>query len=178
MSRKLLLDIHLYLACFFLPFLLLMPITGVSYLLGQKGSAVTSVAFSVPSAVPSEDVARDEWIAAQFSAQGISFDWEYIKFNGKDMILRPSSREHYIVVPGESETVFKRVEPNFLLKIIELHKGHGPGWFKRLETVFGIALLLLTISGMWLSLMSKGLRKKVAWPFIIGSIVTLVALVI
>lgn len=178
MKRKLLLDIHLYLAAFFLPFLLLMPITGVSYLLGEKGSAQTSVAFSVSELPPSESEARDEWIAAQFAAQGVDFSWEYIKFNGKDMVLRPSSRLHYAVIPGEAETVFKKIEPNFLLKIIELHKGHGPGWFKRLETIFGIALLLITISGVWLSLLSKGLRTKVAMPFIIGSIITILALVI
>lgn len=176
MSRKQLIDIHLYLASFFLPFLLLMPITGVSYLLGQKGSVETSVVFSVPELPPAEG--KEDWIAAQFSAQGIEFDWEYIKYNGKDMILRPSSRTHYTVVPGEAETTFKKLEPNMLLKLIELHKGHGPGWFKKLEIVFGIGLLLITISGVWLSLMLKGLRMKVAAPFLVGSLVTIIALIL
>lgn len=174
MSRKLLIDIHLYLASFFLPFLLLMPITGVSYLLGEKGSAVTTTVFSVSELPPAEG--KDEWIAAQFAAQGIEFDWEYIKYSGKDMILRPSSRTHFAVIPGELETSFKKIEPNMLLKLIELHKGHGPGWFKKLEIVFGIGLLLITFSGIWLSLMLKGLRMKVAAPFFIGTLITVVSL--
>lgn len=178
MNRKLYLNIHLYLAAFFLPFLLLMPITGVSYLLGEKGSKISSVEFIVDELPPIEKNQQNDWIKNQFKNNNINFEWEYIKVNGKDLILRPSSVDHYIVSVQENRTEFIKIQPNFLLKMIELHKGHGPSLFKSLEIGAGIGLIFLTISGIILSFYSRSLRKKFLLPLIIGSIVTILAILI
>jgi len=178
MNRKLFLNIHLYLAAFFLPFLLLMPITGVSYLLGEKGAKVSRVEFSTNEVPPQDKTQQKEWIKNQFENNNIDFDWEYIKPNGNDLILRPSSKDHYIVSVQADKTDFIKIEPNLLLKLIELHKGHGPALFKSLEISAGIGLILLTISGIFLSFYSRSLRKKFLLPLIIGSIVTVLAILI
>lgn len=178
MNRKLYLNIHLYLAAFFLPFLLLMPITGVSYLLGEKGAKVSRVEFSTNEVPPQDKNQQQEWIKNQFENNKIDFDWEYIKPNGNDLILRPSSKDHYIVSVQADKTDFIKIEPNLLLKLIELHKGHGPSLFKSLEISAGIGLILLTISGIFLSFYSRSLRKKFLLPLIIGSIVTILAIII
>ncbi len=178
MNRKLYLNIHLYLAAFFLPFLLLMPITGVSYLLGEKGSKISSVEFIVDELPPIEKNQQNDWIKNQFKNNNINFEWEYIKVNGKDLILRPSSVDHYIVSVQENRSEFIKIQPNFLLKMIELHKGHGPSLFKSLEIGAGIGLIFLTISGIILSFYSRSLRKKFLLPLIIGSIVTILAILI
>ncbi|PIP88534.1 MAG: hypothetical protein COW01_13430 [Bdellovibrionales bacterium CG12_big_fil_rev_8_21_14_0_65_38_15] len=178
MNRKLFLNIHLYLAAFFLPFLLLMPITGVSYLLGEKGAKISRVEFSTNEVPPQDKTQQKEWIKNQFENNNIDFDWEYIKPNGNDLILRPSSKDHYIVSVQADKTDFIKIEPNLLLKLIELHKGHGPALFKSLEISAGIGLILLTISGIFLSFYSRSLRKKFLLPLIIGSIVTVLAILI
>ncbi|PIR30364.1 MAG: hypothetical protein COV38_06330 [Bdellovibrionales bacterium CG11_big_fil_rev_8_21_14_0_20_38_13] len=178
MNRKIFLNIHLYLAAFFLPFLLLMPITGVSYLLGEKGAKVSRVEFSTNEVPPQDKNQQKEWIKNQFENNKIDFDWEYIKPNGNDLILRPSSKDHYIVSVQADKTDFIKIEPNLLLKLIELHKGHGPSLFKSLEISAGIGLILLTISGIFLSFYSRSLRKKFLLPLIIGSIVTILAIII
>ena len=178
MNRKLFLNIHLYLAAFFLPFLLLMPITGVSYLLGEKGAKVSRVEFSTNEVPPQDKTQQKEWIKNQFENNNIDFDWEYIKPNGNDLILRRSSKDHYIVSVQADKTDFIKIEPNLLLKLIELHKGHGPALFKSLEISAGIGLILLTISGIFLSFYSRSLRKKFLLPLIIGSIVTVLAILI
>ena len=120
MNRKLFLNIHLYLAAFFLPFLLLMPITGVSYLLGEKGAKISRVEFSTNEVPPQDKTQQKEWIKNQFENNNIDFDWEYIKPNGNDLILRPSSKDHYIVSVQADKTDFIKIEPNLLLKLIEL----------------------------------------------------------
>ena len=178
MNRKLFLNIHLYLAAFFLPFLLLMPITGVSYLLGEKGAKISRVEFSTNEVPPQDKTQQKEWIKNQFENNNIDFDWEYIKPNGNDLILRPSSKDHYIVSVQADKTDFIKIEPNLLLKLIELHKGHGPALFKSLEISAGIGLILLTISGIFLSFYSRSLRKKFLLPLIIVSIVTVLAILI
>ena len=178
MNRKLFLNIHLYLAAFFLPFLLLMPITGVSYLLGEKGAKISRVEFSTNEVPPQDKTQQKEWIKNQFENNNIDFDWEYIKPNGNDLILRPSSKDHYIVSVQADKTDFIKIEPNLLLKLIELHRGHGPALFKSLEISAGIGLILLTISGIFLSFYSRSLRKKFLLPLIIGSIVTVLAILI
>ncbi len=178
MNRKLFLNIHLYLAAFFLPFLLLMPITGVSYLLGEKGAKLSKVEFVVNETPPLEKKEQDEWIKNQFKINNIDFEWEYIKPNGKDLILRPSSVDHYILSVEDNQTEFIKIEPNLLLKLIELHKGHGPKLFKTLEITAGIALILITISGVFLSFYSRSLKKKFLLPLAIGSIVMLITIFI
>jgi len=115
MNRKIFLNIHLYLAAFFLPFLLLMPITGVSYLLGEKGAKVSRVEFSTNEVPPQDKNQQKEWIKNQFENNKIDFDWEYIKPNGNDLILRPSSKDHYIVSVQADKTDFIKIEPNLLL---------------------------------------------------------------
>ena len=178
MKRKFILNIHLYLAAFFLPFLLLMPMTGVSYLLGEKGSKVSSIEFSVEQVPPVDIFERDNWIHDKFKENDIKFDWEYIKTNQKDLILRPSSRDHYIVSVQDNKTDFIKIEPNLLLKLIELHKGHGPKLFKNLQIIAGIALILLTFSGIFLSFFIRSLPKKFLLPLIIGSVVTALVIMI
>lgn len=178
MNRKLFLTIHLYLAAFFLPFLLLMPITGVSYLLGEKGANVSSVEFSVNEIPPTDKSQQDAWIRSQFKEQNIDFDWEYIKYNLNDLILRPSSKDHYVLSVQDNKTDFIKIEPNLLLKLIELHKGHGPKLFKWLEISAGLGLIFITISGIFLSFYSRSLRKKFLLPLLIGTIITFLAILI
>ena len=178
MNRKQILNIHLYLALFFLPFLLLMPVTGGSYLLGIKGTREIVETFRVDQKIPKEEKIRDEWLRDQFSANNVDYKWESIKINGDTLTLRPSSRDYYVISPSGESTVFNKISPSFMARLMELHFGHGPAWFRIVEEAFALALVLITISGIWMMVMVKAYRKKILIPFSIGFIITLLAVVL
>lgn len=178
MNRKQILNIHLYLALFFLPFLLLMPISGGSYLLGIKGSRETVEAFRVDQKIPKEEKVRDEWLKEQFSANNVDYKWESVKVNGESLTLRPSSRDYYVVYPDGESAVFNKVSPSFMASLMELHFGHGPAWFRMIEQAFALALILITISGIWMMVMVKAYRMKILIPFSIGLLVTLLSILL
>lgn len=178
MNRKQILNVHLYLALFFLPFLLLMPISGGSYLLGIKGERETIEAFRVDQKIPKEEKIRDEWLKNQFSNNNIDYKWESVKVNGDTLTLRPSSRDYYVVFPDGENTVFNKISPSFMARLMELHFGHGPAWFRIMEQAFALALILITISGVWMMVMVKAYRTKILIPFSIGLIITLLAVVL
>ena len=146
MNRKNIIQIHLVLAAFLLPFLIHLPTSGVLYLLGQKGKANKELAFTVNN----ELKPTKEAILEVFKTQSIDFDFEYIKKKNGKMILRPSTKEHYEIVPTAQGHQFYKITPDFILKIVEMHKGHGPGLFKKFQIAAGIGFILITLSGLWL----------------------------
>jgi hypothetical protein len=50
-------------------------------------------------------------------------------------------------------------EPSIQSKLIELHKGHGPGIFKTFQKVIAVGLLFVVLSGFWLGVSALGLRR-------------------
>jgi len=55
--------------------------------------------------------------------------------------------------------VVKRT-PDFTAAAMELHKGHGPVAFKWYQKFVALALFFVVLSGFWLGLASKVLRKQ------------------
>ena len=43
---------------------------------------------------------------------------------------------------------------------MELHKGHGPSWYKQFQTAFALGLIFIMISGLYLGLMSAAYRRQ------------------
>ena len=161
MSRKTLVTIHLYLATFLSPIILMMAISGGLYLFGLKGNVVETSIYSGPSrevnlssSNPKQEVKR------MLSSIGVDHDFEYIKGNKKIAITRPTSRDYYVLrIQGEELTITKE-EPDLIKTIVELHKGHGPTSFKWLQKITAFGLCFILLSGLWLALKSPGLRKN------------------
>lgn len=168
-TRKIVINIHMVLASFFLPLLLMMPFTGGMYLLGFKGEQKTTESFRVLRDIPVEEEERMQFFREQFDAHQLDFDFEYIASSGSNFTFRPSSRVHYVASKVGSETIVSKVEPNLLKRMIELHKGHGPKLMKRFQMIFGLALILVTFSGLWLAVTIPAYRKITFISFGLGA---------
>lgn len=151
MKRITILKIHLYLSAFFTPFLLLMAFTGTAYLFNFKGDAKTETVRTLEGIA----VVDKELVSSTLKAIDPDYSFEYIKESGSTVLTRPMTRVYYQFVKNESGFLIQKVTPNFLRRIIEVHKGHGPGMLKNLEKVLGLSLLLVILSGVWLALSTK-----------------------
>jgi hypothetical protein len=175
-NRKFWINLHLVLASLFLPFLLLMPLTGGLYLLRFPGEQVKTAAFSVSASIPSEEKAMEAFFREEFQKQGIEYDFEYIRKSGSNYIFRPTTRTHYTASEESGLIAFTRVEPDLLKRMIELHKGHGPRVMRTVEIAFGVSLILVTLSGIWLALNVPTYRRTMLISFGIGTVIIALAM--
>lgn len=171
MTRYKIVTAHLVLSAFFLPFLLLMPLSGVVHLLGIPEPQLTEPAFTIEQTVPTDAKDRESFFRAIFKEKGINFDFETIRASGNDLTFRPSSREHYTAKLTATGAEVYLQKPGLLKKMLELHKGHGPMLFKRVQTAFGFGLLLVAASGVFLAATVPPYRKKMLIAFAAGAAV-------
>jgi hypothetical protein len=177
-TRKIMIYAHLGLAALFMPMLLLMPFTGAMYLWGFKGDEVKTEAFQLSAPIPENQADREQFFKDQFKQAGIEFKFESVNVSKTSVIFRPQTRDYYAASLGEGGgwTVSK-VQPNLLKRLIEVHKGHGPNLMRIFESIFGMALILTTLSGLWLAWTVKPYRKVTLVSFGIGAAVIFVCLI-
>lgn len=172
MKRKTLFNIHFYLSSFFTPFLLVIAFTGVMYLFGEKGSSESNL---VREQVLLTDKSKKAQITNILKEVDSSYKFEYLKDRGESIQTRPTTRDYYNFKKNSdgSFSLYKET-PNFLLRIIEVHKGHGPKLLKYLQKILGISLILIVFTGLWMSLQMKKRVKE----FIVSSLIGLVILTV
>jgi len=177
MSRKLLISIHLYLAAFFAPAIILVAISGGLYLIGEKGSVVKEQIYEGlhPELVTDSPTIKAD-VDALLAKAGVSdYDFEYVRAGGKTLYTRPTSRDHYIIRLGSAGSLtIELAQPDFQARMMELHKGHGPGAFKTFQKAFACGLFLIVMSGLWLGLAAPGLRTKSLLATVAGGVILLV----
>ncbi len=177
-SRQLMIQIHLILAALFMPLLLMMPLTGSLYILGSQGDQVKTEAFKIQETAPSDEKEREQFFRDQFSKQGIDFDFQYIRATKTDFVFRPTSRLHYVAtIDGDQGMTVFKIEPNLLKRMIEVHKGHGPLAMRWFEALFGLALILTTLSGLWLAWTVKKYRVITLTSFSVGVVIIALCLI-
>lgn len=160
--------IHLVIAALFLPLLLLMPMTGSLYLWGFSGDQEKIEAFTITETAPEGKTEQEQFFRDQFKKQNINFDFEYIKSTKTDYIFRPATRNHYMATKTDAGLVFYEMKPTLLKRLVELHKGHGPLMMRWFESLFGICLVLVTLSGLWLAVTVPAYRKATIISFCVG----------
>ncbi|MDC0068323.1 hypothetical protein OAL10_05960 [Gammaproteobacteria bacterium] len=167
--RSLWIKIHLYVAAFFLPMLLAMAVSGGLYLLGVKGSVdSTPVSLSATKALFADSRTLDRDVRELLNANGIAHDFEYIKVSGNKVITRPTSTNYYEFIIHEDEAQATLNRPDLIKSLVELHKGHGPLFFKDLQKLMALGLLIVLLSGFWLGASSAGLRVPTLLTTIAG----------
>ncbi len=167
MNYKILLKIHLVLAAFFLSFLLVLPLSGGLYLLGEKGSTSEKLLFITGE---TKNLDRSS-IESLLQENKIDHSFEYIKKKGNSLILRPSHREHIVIKKEGDNKNFYLVKPNFIKSLVEIHKGHGPRLLKSFQIASALGLLLITISGLILLVKRKSLTKDILISFLSGAFI-------
>ena len=161
MSRKLIITIHLALAAFFSPILIITGISGGLYLISEKGNIESQQIYennNTNFSFGAEN--RENSIRTFMKEQNIDYDFEYVKGNNSFAITRPTSKLHYSFQLKNNQLVVNKRTPDFVASIIELHKGHGPTLFKTFQKLMAIGLFFILISGLYLGLTSPIYRNK------------------
>ena len=172
--RSLWIKIHLYVAAFFLPMLLAMAASGGLYLLGVKGSVdSTPVSLSATKPLSADSGTLVNDVRELLNANGIDHDFEYIKVSGQKLITRPTAADYYRLTIHESEVQATLNQPDLIKSLVELHKGHGPLFFKDLQKLMALGLLIVLLSGFWLGASSAGLRVPTLLTTVAGLLVFL-----
>ena len=137
MKRPAIVKIHLILAGFFLPFLIIIPLSGGLYLAGEKGSFEETKDFVLKEKLPEQKDLFEKRVWEIFREQGISYQFEYARMRQDGADLRPTSKPHYRI----------------------RYKNHGPRAFKWLQIFFALGLLSIGISGVYLAFSVTTHRK-------------------
>ena len=122
--RATIIKLHLFVAAFFAPILLMVAVSGGLYLIGSKGKTERST-LMVPETIVFDEEADDlkAEVVSLLSQLGQSADFEYLKTSGKTLITRPTSRTGFEISHTETGLSVVEVRPDWIKTIVELHKG-------------------------------------------------------
>lgn len=164
MSRKLLINIHLFLASFMAPILIVISISGGLYLMGYKGNVDSTSIHkgALDEFNPQAEDLKSE-ITRLLSVNNIEYSFDYVKKSGSNFFTRPTNREYYVIRvknKGKEQGIeIIHQKPDFIKSIVELHKGHGPTIFKTFQKFVAVGLLFVLVTGLWLGLTAPRLQK-------------------
>ena len=155
MSRKTLMKIHLYIAAFFTPMLLIMAVSGGLYLAGFEGEMKKGEPVLIPgAALIQEGDAKADELRAILEQAGLDSNFAYIRERGAMMQSRSTSRDFYEVKTLPAGLEITPVSPDLVAALMELHKGHGPRIFRTMEIVLSVGLVLILLTGLILGIQS------------------------
>jgi hypothetical protein len=173
MDRKLLITIHMYLAAFFTPAVLLVSISGGLYLAGIKGKVEQETIYSSNhTTIDSKSTSLYTDVSTLLADAGVeSYSYEYVKVSGANLYTRPTSSDHYIIKLSEGGVEVIHARPSLQSRMIELHKGHGPSAFKTFQKAFAVGLIFIILSGLWLGISAARLRRSTLMTATAGAVV-------
>jgi len=174
MTRKQIVTLHLALAAFFAPMLIITGLSGGLYLFGEKGSVVKEVIYKKVQGdfnFSSKDMEKE--IRQFILSNQIEHDFEYVKGSGTVYVTRPTSKQHLVFSGEDNQLTVIKQTPDFNKSIVELHKGHGPRAFKTLQKFMAFGLFLILISGLFLGLTSPLYKNKTIFISGLGSLLFL-----
>ena len=181
MSRRLLVQIHGYIAVFFLPMALLYAITGGFYILGQGGSDTRSTIAVQLAEKPVDAGAAIAAIRGELEKQG----W---RVPSVDDPVRPLQGGYYWMGLGEvirlspkgtsGEWEIYRQQNHWYKQLVEIHKDHAGTLFSVLGFGFALGMFILVVSGAFMMFQSPLYRKVATVLVIIGSIISVSAWIV
>lgn len=163
MNRRLFITLHLFFSAFLAMNILLVAVSGGLYLLGSKGSVATEKVASLSLAeanIAQGGLDKPGMAALLAKADVTDHDFEYVKQKGDTLYTRPTSKAHYVVKVKADSVEVSFAQPDLVAAMMELHKGHGPQWFKTYSIFLGAALVFIICSGLYLGLTSPMLKRR------------------
>jgi uncharacterized iron-regulated membrane protein len=161
MSRKFFVSIHLYLAAFFSPIVIVMAVSGGLYLLDYKGEISRTVVGQVAGVrLDADSETLHAEVVALLVSLNIDTQVEEVRVGGDSFNTRPSSRVSYSLRQTDTGIEVEELNPNLQAIMMELHKGHGPAIYVVLQKIFALGLVLIMLSGLYLGWMSSMYRGK------------------
>jgi hypothetical protein len=150
---------HGYLSVFFLILMLLYSLTGTLYLFEITGNKTSR----------SVSLALDNWPASEKEALAIMPD--ILQKIGEEKLpkIYSDSKGHewsalnksiLLTEDSENNSVLVTVsDSDFMRQMLMIHKGHGGPLFTVLGVALGIYLLVMIITGVWLSIKTKPMLR-------------------
>lgn len=147
--------VHGYLSIFFLLLMFIYALTGTLYLFEIKGSQSSrSISFQLESWPMSEEEALsvmpemlekmgEEKLPSEYSDRK-GHEWYGLK---KSILLTQGDKNNSVLVTVSNS--------DFMRQMLMIHKGHGGPLFTLLGIALGFYVLLMLISGVWLSIKTK-----------------------
>jgi len=170
--RRILVNIHLYLATLLAPAFLLMAITGGLYLAGVEGeTSETELAVPAGYALNADNPELESEVRRYIADQNLDVGFDYIRGRGENFMTRPTSRPHLSVENGEQGTVVRLVEPDLLSSLTELHKGHGPQIYRTYGIFVGAALFFVVFGGVLVGLLAPAYRRPTILTLAAGTVI-------
>lgn len=170
--RRLFILAHLWLAGLLAPAFLLVAVSGGLYLLGNSGSFETEpVSLPAQASLDFESPTLESDVRTLLNTAGIDQKFEYIRNRGTVIQLRPTSRTHLEFRQTENGLTASRKIPNLQGTLIELHKGHGPSWFKLYQKLVALGLIGVVFGGILVGLLAKAYRRQTSIAVVFGSII-------
>ena len=166
MSRVFLTKLHLLLAAFMFPAILMFLGTGALYTWGETGKTVdtkTQVTLTAPLDPENEDALRAVAVAelAKAGLDEPTGKSRVRKVGGSYAYEWTGSRRDITIEPSDDPLVanvsIKEATPHRIL--VQLHKAKGSTVFKAYATVLALVLFLLVVSGVVLGLQVKLYRR-------------------
>lgn len=178
-TYRTLVKLHGYTAVFFLPFALLYAVTGVLYIVGESGAAPQTVlaipledgwpaTVDVASAVVDSVLLENGLPAADGSAGARELDEGTFSWRALAHNVTLSRTGEF-----DAEIIFQ--QNGWYRRLVEIHKDHAGIAFSILGFAFGIAMIVLIISGATMMLRSMLYRKAATVLLACGTAVSLVA---
>lgn len=184
MKRKLLIQIHGYIAVFFLPLALLYAVTGTLYITGETGGIIQTNATLTLANVPGSakellpliepTLIENNWRVPPSDEYVREFPNGYL-WSSLSESIRISFSEEIIKngFQGESEITIFHGKNTWYKQLVEIHKDHAGVYFSILGLAFGIGMLIMTITGGIMMLQSP-VHKRIALILVTaGTLITL-----
>lgn len=168
-------QIHLYLSLFFLPMALIYTITGSLYVFGVRHEALAEVVeIKIFQDIPKgeERAAILETLAA--NSLRVPKDTE-VHFARNRMIMGDLRYQVTLSKVKEREYILRSINRNFYGVLLSLHRSHGKYYFDILAIGFSIALVLLYLSGFFITAFCKKDRKGSLIAVVLGFVITALA---
>ena len=180
MNRNTLTKLHLALAAFMFPAVLMFLVTGALYTWGEKGDWIeeeTTIALEQPLA-GQDEAALKALATAELAKRGIAAPSgkASLESEGNDVSFAWTGARSDIAIASTNDPLVAEAsikEASLHRWLVQLHKAKGSTVFKVYATLLAIALLLLVASGLVMGFQTKPFRRLTT----IGSMVGLVAFV-
>lgn len=151
------------------PAFILVAISGGLYLIGIKGSSIeteVSVSEQFSLDLGSNEIEQD--VRDLIEQLNLNINFEYLRIRSSSITTRPTSRKFLRLSVADDRLKIKMVSPNLQSSLIELHKGHGPILFKTYQKLVAVALIFVMLSGLWIGISNKMMRRKTLIAAMLG----------
>lgn len=162
-TRSVWMQLHAYIACFFLPAALLYALTGGLYLLGYEGgvSKDSEYHYALEGGWPEDKNIARNIVIKEMKRLGhdVALPKKYYLWEGKHDWFS-FKREVLLIPEANGHVELKIMEHNFWRQLLLIHKGFAGDVIKIFSILWGISLIFSQLSGVILALNIKKIRRN------------------